>query len=333
MNRKIKSLDKLTKIISRVKKQGKKIVTYNGGFDVLHIGHVLSIQEAKAQGDILIIPLNSDSSIRLYKGPNRPILPQNERASMLAALEAVDYVTIFNEINPKKVLDAIKPDIHCNGSDWGKNCIERETVERNGGRIHILTWQKGYSTTDVIKQILEVYKKPPVRAIFLDRDGIINENKGGYIHKIKDFNFTPYVMEVLRKLTKTDYKIIIATNQSGIGRGYFPQKQFDELTTWMVDTFRKAGIRIDRVYYCPHIPEDRCDCRKPNIGMLISAVKDFSISLNDSWFIGDDERDVVMGREANIKTIKLGVKMPPKVKLEPNFYAKDLREAVNIIFK
>lgn len=333
MFNKIKTLKEIIVLVKKFKNQGKKIVTYNGSFDILHVGHILSIQEAKTQGDILIVLLNSDSSVKLYKGPNRPILPESERVDMIAALTAVDYVTIFDEINPKEILNVIKPDIHCNGSDWGKNCIEREIVEKNGGEIHVLTWHKTYSTTNIIRKILEAYKNPSIRAVFLDRDGTINENKSGYIHKVSDFIFTPFAVEVLKKLSKTDYKIIIVTNQSGIGRGYFTQEQFNKLTAWMLDEFQKRGIRIDKVYWCPHVPEDNCSCRKPKIGMLLSAVKDFGISLSHSWFIGNNEHDVIAGREANVQTIKINKKMPKELLLEPNYYAKDLREAAKIILE
>ena len=101
----------------------------------------------------------------------------------------------------------------------------------------------------------------------------------------------------------------------------------------MLHQFRENGIRIDKVYYCPHKEEDLCDCRKPNTGMLLKAVKDFDISLNDSWLIGDDKRDVIAGRNANIKTFKLGHFMPKELKLETNHYAKDLLDAVSYILK
>ena len=120
-NNKITTLKKLIPIVQKLKKQNKKIVTYNGSFDVLHAGHIESIREAKRQGDILIILLNSDKSIKMYKGPLRPINTESDRSKIISALGDVDYVVIFDEINPKKILSEIKPDVHCNGSDWGKN--------------------------------------------------------------------------------------------------------------------------------------------------------------------------------------------------------------------
>ena len=101
----------------------------NGSFDVLHVGHVRCLREAREQGDVLIAALNSDASIRSYKGKVRPIVPQEERAEMLAALSSVDYVVLFDDINPKPIIAEIRPDVHCNGADWGPGCIEREVVE------------------------------------------------------------------------------------------------------------------------------------------------------------------------------------------------------------
>lgn len=331
MDRKIKSQEEIAKIAARLKSKGKRIVTFNGSFDILHVGHIRSLQEAKSKGDILTILLNSDKSIKSYKGPNRPIIPEEERAETLDALECVDYVTIFDEINPLSILNKIKPYIHCNGSDWGRNCIEREVVEKGGGKIHILKWQKGHSTTTLIDRIVEIRSNPTVKAIFLDRDGTISDNKQDYIHKIEDFQFLPGAIEALQVLSKTDYKIIIITNQSGIARGFYTEDAFKTLSRWFLETLQEKGVLIDRIYHCPHAPDEDCPCRKPEIGMLMQAVKDFGISLNSSWLIGDDPKDVIMGRMANVKTIKLGTKMPSSLKLQPNYYAKNLLEAANIV--
>ena len=147
MSKKIIPQDEIFRLVHGLRKQNKKIVTYNGSFDVLHVGHIKSIREAKEQGDVLIILLNSDKSINLYKGPSRLINKEEDRAELISSLDAVDYVVAFDEINPKKILSIIKPDIHCNGSDWGENCIERNIIEQNGGKIYILQWTKERSTT------------------------------------------------------------------------------------------------------------------------------------------------------------------------------------------
>lgn len=330
---KISSEQEIIKISKKIRSLGKRIVTYNGSFDILHPGHLRSIAEAKAQGDVLIMLINSNKSIKKYKGPNRPLFGEKFRLELISSLQDVDYVSLLNDINPKRILSQIKPDIHCNGSDWGENCIEKETVEKAGGKIHVLKWQSGYSTTNILKEIVKLYSLKTCRAVFLDRDGTVNENKSGYISKIEDFVFKPTVIAALKALSKSDFIIIIITNQSGIGRGLFSEGDFKKLNSWMLQKLKENEIRIDKVYYCPHLPDENCTCRKPKIGMLLQAVNDFGISLAQSFLIGDDERDVMMGREANIKTMKLGAKMNSKNKLEPNIYIKDLSEAVKIILK
>jgi len=328
---KVKNQKEIIRIVEKVKKQNKRVVALSGSFDILHSGHIKLLKQAKARGEILIVLLNSDQSIKSYKGPSRPINPQKERAEVLSALEFVDYIVFFNEINPKKILGKIKPNIYCQGEDWGKNCIEREIVERCGGKIYVLKRKEGLSTTKLIDRILNVYSKPEVKAVFLDRDGTININKPEYLYKKEDFKFTSHAISALQKLSKTDYKIIILTNQSGIGRGYFKEKDLRILHQWFLKELSKKKVIIDRIYYCPHHPKDNCSCRKPKIGMLQQAVNDFGISLEKSWLIGDNTSDIMMARSANIRSIKLGKKMPKKMKLEPNYYTENLKEAADII--
>lgn len=330
---KVKSQEEIIEIVKEAKTLGKKVVVFSGSFDLLHFGHIKSIQEAKDQGDVLILLLNSDLSVKSYKGPSRPIIPQNQRAEMLAALEAVDYVVVFDEINPKALLADIKPDIYCNGSDWGEDCIEREVVEKNKGKIYILRWQEGFSTTELIEKIIKINNAPIVKAVFLDRDGTININEPEYVHKIEDYKFAEGAIEALQKLSQTDYKIIIITNQSGIARGFYKERDYQKLTDWILETLKSKNVKIDAVYHCPHYPEvtGDCDCRKPKPGMLLQAVKDFGISLAKSWVVGDGEADIIAGREVNCKTIKIGEEMATEIKLEPNFYAQNLSEAVKII--
>lgn len=158
MDIKIKTKEEIEQIVKDLKKQGKKIVTCNGCFDILHPGHIKFLREAKQQGDILIVGLNSDSSVKQNKGAERPINNENDRATVLDALEMVDYIVIFNENTPIPLLEIIKPNIHVNGEDYGENCIEAETVKRYGGKIHLVKLKKGLSTTKLIENILKVYK-------------------------------------------------------------------------------------------------------------------------------------------------------------------------------
>ena len=155
---KIKNIQELKGIVIELRAKGKKIVTTNGVFDILHIGHIRYLKEAKKLGDILIAAINSDSSTKKLKGPKRPLNNENDRAEALAALECVDYVTVFNEENPIKILGVIKPDIHAKGGDYKINqIIEKDIVENNNGKIVLIQKVEGYSTTDVIKNIIDLY--------------------------------------------------------------------------------------------------------------------------------------------------------------------------------
>ena len=151
MKNKIKTRQEIVAVLKRLK--GKKIVTCNGSFDILHIGHIKFLEEANEQGDILIVGLNSDSSIKKYKDPKRPVNKEQYRAELVAALEMVDYVTIFDETTPIQLLEVIKPDVHCNGEEYGEECIEAETVRKNGGRIHLIKKFGDFSTTEIIRRI------------------------------------------------------------------------------------------------------------------------------------------------------------------------------------
>ena len=139
------------RLSDKLKAAGKKIVTLNGTFDVLHKGHDFIISEAKKQGDVLIVAVNSDTSVKKNKGPERPINNENARAKMLAAYKEVDYVTIFKETDPINLLSIIKPNVHVNGSEYGKDCIEAPIVKKNGGKIHIVNLLPGYSSTKLLK--------------------------------------------------------------------------------------------------------------------------------------------------------------------------------------
>lgn len=151
--KKVVSPENLTDFVQQLRKNGKSIATINGSFDLLHAGHLHMIHEASKQADILIVALNSDESIKQYKSQTRPIIPLDFRMQMMAALGFVNYVTWFNETDPRALLAVIKPDVHVNGAEYGENCIESETVKSNGGRIHIVQLVPGLSTSTIIKKI------------------------------------------------------------------------------------------------------------------------------------------------------------------------------------
>lgn len=144
------------------------------------------------------------------------------------------------------------------------------------------------------------------KAVFLDRDGVINIDKN-YVHKIEDFEFCDGVFEALRHFQKLGYLLIIVTNQSGIGRGYYAEQDFQILSDWMQKELLHVGVKIDAIYHCPHTPDANCTCRKPKSGMLEEAIKDFNIDVNQSWMIGDKPSDIEAAQNAGIcRTILLG---------------------------
>src|SRR4030043_1542847 len=126
MKQKVKARKELLRIITDLKAEGKRIIFTNGCFDLLHIGHVRYLEEAKALGDVLVVGVNSDTSVRELKGPKRPILPEEERAEILSGLGGVDYVTLFDEIDPLKLITSVRPDVLVKGGDWAKEQIVGE---------------------------------------------------------------------------------------------------------------------------------------------------------------------------------------------------------------
>ena len=160
--RKLRTLAVLKRIVAEERARGLKIVLANGGFDLIHAGHIRYLHSAKKEGDILIVALNSDASLRGLKGSGRPILPQRERAEILSALADVDHVVIFNEPDVGRILRTLKPDVHAKGSDYTKATVpERAVVRGYGGRIAIAGGPKIRSASSVIPLILARAKSVP----------------------------------------------------------------------------------------------------------------------------------------------------------------------------
>ena len=135
------------------RKQSHKVVFTNGCFDLIHPGHVRLLETARAQGDVLVVAINSDESVRRLKGPNRPILPQTDRADILAAMAAVDAVTVFSEDTPCALLERLLPDVLVKGADWSHWIAGREIVEGSGGEVVAIPIEEHYSTTDLVQTI------------------------------------------------------------------------------------------------------------------------------------------------------------------------------------
>lgn len=154
MNAKIKNSSTLATILARLKNKGKRVVFTNGCFDILHAGHIEYLKKARGMGDILVVGLNSDRSVRQLKGKKRPINKEADRAKVLAALYFVDYVTVFNDRTPERLIKELRPDILVKGGDWKvSDIVGADFVRSRGGRVVSIGFVKGYSTTSLIRKI------------------------------------------------------------------------------------------------------------------------------------------------------------------------------------
>jgi rfaE bifunctional protein nucleotidyltransferase chain/domain len=151
---KLKNLDELIALSAQARENGKTVVFTNGCFDLLHRGHIHILREAKAAGDVLIVAINSDPSVKAIKGLTRPIYSERDRIELIAAMEMVDYVILFDELDPCRLIGALKPNVLAKGGDWGaEEVVGRDIVEREGGRVVLVPYLKGYSTTEIIERI------------------------------------------------------------------------------------------------------------------------------------------------------------------------------------
>ncbi len=159
---KILPLEALQPLVTALKERGRQVVLANGCFDWLHVGHVRYLQGARKLGDCLVVAVNADASVRALKGPPRPLMPQQERAEILAALSCVDYVLVFEELNVERVLRALQPHIHCKGTDYSEQTVpEREVVLSYGGRISIAGDPKDHSTRSLLKGLMRSREPSP----------------------------------------------------------------------------------------------------------------------------------------------------------------------------
>jgi rfaE bifunctional protein nucleotidyltransferase chain/domain len=157
-SRKIKTLEEIVEIRAELRRRKKKLVFTNGCFDILHVGHVRILNQARNSGDVLVVGINSDSSVRKIKGNLRPVIPEEERGEVLAALASVDYVFIFADPTPQRIIDAIVPDVLVKGADWGvSDIIGHDTVLNAGGTVQNLPLVEGVSTTAIIERVMECF--------------------------------------------------------------------------------------------------------------------------------------------------------------------------------
>ena len=144
---------------------------------------------------------------------------------------------------------------------------------------------------------------PKKRAIFLDRDGILNKERNDYVKTVQELEIFPNIGRSIKKINEKGFLVIVITNQSAIGRKLTSENELQKIHNSLQDYLKKWSAKIDAIYYCPHIPDDNCNCRKPKPGLLIQAANDYNIDLQNSWMIGDHDRDVQSGLNAGCNSI------------------------------
>ena len=174
-----------------------------------------------------------------------------------------------------------------------------------------------------------------MKAIFLDRDGVINRDPGfgGYITCWEEFEFLPGALEAIKKLNQAGFEIVVISNQAGVAKGLYTLKDLDNITKNMLRELERAGGRIRSVHYCPHKDEDDCDCRKPKTGLFSQATKGLQVNFADTFFVGDNRRDVLAAKAIGCKSIFVlsGNTKLEELDVRPEFVARDLLEAVEKI--
>ena len=346
INEKIKTREQIIDIIKRLKKDNKKIGFTSGAFDLMHIGHAFYLEQAKKICDVLIVGVNTDRSIKEYKSPKRPIREQDDRVKLVAALQSVDYAFLFDEKNNNSNIELLRPDYYIKAGDYTPDKLtSKPIVEKHGGEAKIIPMVEGRSTTDIINCVLDRFaeelpktikhEKEKAPAVFIDRDGTINKEIE-YLHKPDEFEMLPGVIEGLKKFQKQGYRIIIITNQPGIGFGYYTKEDFFTVNKKMLSEFSKNKILISGIYYCPHTKSDNCSCRKPNTKLVEKARDEHHIDMNKSVFIGDRDLDIETGKNAKLATIAVltGASKEEELKKEkPSYIAKDIKDAADWFFK
>ena len=311
---KIRSLPQVDSWVQAERGAGRKIGFTCGAFDVMHAGHADYLLQAKAHCDRLLVAVNSDESIQRYKNPLRPINPWNERAYVVAALEATDCVTILEADRPLALIERWKPDLYIKGGDYSPGSLRSSSaVAAYGGEsIVIASAFPSASTTAMIERIqaLALHEIPlsahPSRAkglVLVDRDGTLLKDAAFDTSQVE---LLPGVAESLRRLQDAGYLLCIVSNQQGIGLGYFGYRDFIDGNRKLLRLLGKEGIAIRKIYFCPHSLGEPCECRKPAPALILKALRDLNVTPENTFFIGDSADDMEAARAAGCTALYVG---------------------------
>jgi rfaE bifunctional protein nucleotidyltransferase chain/domain len=333
----ILSLPDLLEVAATWRNQNLIVGFTCGAFDLLHAGHADYLERAKSLCDRLVVGVNSDDSISRYKNPLRPIVGERHRMNLVAALRSVDAVVLMDETRPAQLIRSLHPDLYIKGGDYSKEQLKSAPlVESYGGRCAIIPVEHDISSSRIIRRIEEAsqYALPErslTRAapiVFLDRDGTLIENVH-FLNNPERVRLLAGVGEGLRLLQDRGFRLIVVTNQQGIGLGYFDYDQFVATNSALLRQLATYGVQISRFYYCPHSVAENCECRKPGSKLIRRALVHFSAQAGHCFSIGDAESDMLAAKDAGCMGILVTNNEFPSWKPA----VRSFSEAVNLILE
>ena len=313
MNRKIFERQTLATWVADQRSVGHRIGLTCGAFDLLHAGHVEYLTRARQRHcDRLIVAVNSDASIRKYKSPLRPLNKQEDRLLVVAGLESVDAVTLMPETRPTALIELFKPDVYIKGGDYTPQDLKsRPVVESYGGSVVCIPITLDVSTSAILERaaVIALHAPPPQlgpasqrRLAFLDRDGTLIQDVP-FLHDAARVELMPGVPEGLQSLQNAGFTLVMITNQQGIGLGYYTESDFIEVNRALFRQLAPAGIRISRIYYCPHSYAERCQCRKPGSLLLEEALSYYGALPEHCCCIGDSAADCIAAQAVGCPSV------------------------------
>jgi rfaE bifunctional protein nucleotidyltransferase chain/domain len=312
---KILSLEQMDQWVATQKAASRKTGFTCGSFDLLHAGHVQYLAAARELCDRLIVAVNSDASVSRYKNPLRPVVPERERMVVVAGLAAVDAVTLMDDDRPLSLLLRWKPDLYIKGGDYAEDALRSgDAVRAYGGKVEVIKSGFETSSSGLIERIgvLALHAEPERAAVqsfrglvLLDRDGTLIRNVP-FLHDPAKVEVLPGVIDGLLKLQAAGLRLAIVTNQQGIGLGYYTVQNFIAVNQRLLRELGAHGIRISKIYFCPHSLGEQCSCRKPAMGMITRAMREFGIAPEQTFLVGDSEDDMQAGADAGCRTVRVG---------------------------
>jgi D-glycero-D-manno-heptose 1,7-bisphosphate phosphatase len=310
----IHGIGEVQRTVAEWKAEGYRTGFTCGTFDLLHAGHVDYLEQARRLCDRLIVAVNSDSSVRAYKDPMRPINTHDHRIAVISALACVDAAILMHASRPEAIIGALQPDVYIKGGDYNiEQLRSARLVEGYGGRCAVIPLRHEISTTQIIRRIqhLAQYEEPQIGAgsgdsiVFLDRDGTLIRNIP-FLRDPSRVELLPGVGEGLRRLQEFGFRLVVVTNQQGIGLGYFDYDAFVRVNSRMLHLLATFGVKISRFYFCPHSMADDCECRKPETRLLEQALSHYGVRPESCFFVGDSATDIECARRAGCIGIQIG---------------------------